>query len=491
MDRRVAPRASILIEAMRDIGYSLETALADIVDNSISAEANNISIFLEANGKSPLVAVLDDGKGMAASELEEAMRPGAKNPLETRATDDLGRFGLGLKTASFSQCRRLTVASKRDGKISAARWDLDHVAERDDWLLQILRNDEIADLEFIDRLSDHGTLVIWEKLDRLADSTSGAALKDHLYERIDGARRHMELVFHRFLDGERPCRKTSIDVNGHPLIPFDPFNSKHPATIRLHEEVIRAKPATIKVQPFILPHHKKISPSEWDRFAGDGGYLKNQGFYLYRAGRLIVHGTWFRLAKQEELTKLARVRVDIPNGVDPLWKIDVKKASAHPPFVIRERLKKIIEEITVPSNRVYTARGRKLVDPTITAFWLRRVDKNEIFYEINREHPSIQSFFSLLNGSQEKDFESVLRVIERSFPVDSLFSDVSSKPESLGNRDIPSDTLRALLKLTCDVLANQNSSPHQIREILKRTEPFRSNWEMAESILSELMEFQA
>ena len=398
-----APSAASFMESLRDIGYSLETAVADILDNSITAEATDIQIFLNVIDQTAQVAIIDNGKGMTEEELLEAMRPGSKYLLHTRASNDLGRFGLGLKTASFSQCRKFTVVTRKGGKFSAALWDIDFVTRKDKWTLQILDGGEIDEIPFIDKIPDSGTLVLWEKLDRLEQATETTGLEDYLYESFDIARKHIELIFHRFLEGERPYKKICIAVNGKALVSFDPFNSKNSATILQPEEIIRVHGVPIHIQPYVLPHHKKVSAADWEKYAGDAGYLKNQGFYVYRAGRLIIHGTWFRLARQAELTKLSRVRIDMPNELDHLWKIDVKKSSAQPPLLVRERLKKIIDRIGGASNKVYTQRGRKLVDPAIQAIWARRADKNQISYEIDMDHPAIKGFFEALEPDLEKN----------------------------------------------------------------------------------------
>jgi hypothetical protein len=484
-----APSAASFMESLRDIGYSLETAVADILDNSITAQASNIQVILDVVDNTSQVAIIDNGTGMTLSELLEAMRPGSKNPLQIRDSNDLGRFGLGLKTASFSQCRKLTVVSRKDGKLNAAIWDIDYVAKEDEWILQIPEDIEIDAIPFVEKIAESGTLVLWEKLDRLEQATDTTKLSDHLYESFDIARKHAELIFHRFLEGEKPYMKTNITINGEALVPFDPFNSKHKATILLPNEVIRVKGVPIHVQPFVLPHHKKVSAHDWERYAGDAGYLKNQGFYVYRAGRLIIYGTWFRLARQAELTKLSRVRVDMPNELDSLWKIDVKKASAQPPLVVRERLKKIIDRIGGASSKVYTQRGKKLVDPAVQAIWARRADKNEIFYEINADHPAIKGFFETLDSGQERKFESLLKTIAGYFPIDSLFQDVAGQAEKIITSTSDPENLRNLLELTCGLYRDQDESItiDEIIEILKRTEPFKSNYEVTIELLNEVL----
>ena len=482
---RAEPRAASLIESMRDLGYSLETALADIIDNSITAEAPNIDIIFEASDAAPWVAIVDDGNGMSSDELFEAMRPGTKSPLETRAEDDLGRFGLGLKTASFSQCRKVTVVTRKQGALSAARWDLDLVASENEWLLQLLDNSEAMEVHGASLLGKTGTLVLWENLDRLSDVTSGTNLKDHLYERLDSAQKHLSLIFHRYLEGVRPISKVQITINNVSIEPFDPFNSNHPATQHLPKDIVQVEGHKVTIQPYILPHHKKIKKLEYDRCGWEGGYLKNQGFYVYRNNRLIIHGTWFRLARQSELTKLARVRVDMPPGLDHLWKIDVKKASAQPPFSVRQHLKRIIEQITGASGRVYTSRGRRLLDPEVNSLWVRRIDKNEITYEINREHPILEHFLSLLEEEQLCDFKAVLKVVEQCFPVDAFFSDTASNPETLGRTEIPEEILRQLLDVALELYKGQGMKLAEITSTLAKTEPYRSQMDTVNIILGE------
>ncbi|MDO8587917.1 MAG: ATP-binding protein, partial [Armatimonadota bacterium] len=224
-----APRASMLIESMRDIGYSLETAMADVVDNSITARAATIQLFADIGDSEVRIGIVDDGEGMTQQELLQAMRPGSRSPLEDRTPSDLGRFGLGLKIASFSQCRRLTVVTRHGGATSAAIWDLEYVAEKDDWLVQI--PDDVTTIPWVDHLGERGTLVVWERLDRLIEQASSESARTHCIRRIDEAREHLELVFHRFISGEPGLKKIRILLNDRPLEPFDPFHSDHPATI--------------------------------------------------------------------------------------------------------------------------------------------------------------------------------------------------------------------------------------------------------------------
>ena len=194
------PLAPSLMESMRSLGYSLGSALADLVDNSISANSNRIEIRFNPSVNSYL-ALIDDGVGMLPFDLDNAMRHGSSNPLAFRAAEDLGRFGLGLKTASLSQCRRMTVVSYKDKVLSARCWDMDLINERKSWVLLELDESEINVLPHIDILTkvEHGTMVLWENFDRLL---AGEAFPEVAFGlKIDEAREHLALVFHRFLEG--------------------------------------------------------------------------------------------------------------------------------------------------------------------------------------------------------------------------------------------------------------------------------------------------
>lgn len=478
---KAAPEAALLIESMRDIGYSLETALADVVDNAITARAARIDILADLEPSRLRIGILDDGQGMTEKELLEAMKPGSRNPREDRAPTDLGRFGLGLKTASFSQCRHVTVLTRRNGETSAAIWDLDFVAKEKDWLVQI--PDDLTSIPWADRLLGNGTLVVWEKLDRIAEDLSETGI-DRFVRRLDEAREHLELVFHHFLAGEPGLKKIDMRMNERPLMPFDPFHSSHPATIAepLTPEIIRIGDELVTIQTFTLPHHKKVTPQEWEHYAGRAGYQKNQGFYVYRERRLIIHGTWFGLARQTELTKLCRVRVDIPNGLDADWKIDVKKASAQPPHQVRERLRRIIETIGATSKRVYTTRGRILVTDSRLPVWNRVQDKNEISYQINMTHPVVAEFVDDLTPEKRNAFARVMALLGSSLPMDALFADLGGQPDKVTGNELSDDALDHIVSTTVTRLIESGVKGNDILAMLKVTEPFRSNWDRSEEL---------
>ena len=296
----VNPNVGNLITSLRDIGYTFEIAVADIIDNCISANSKHVQI-LALIKPTKIVCILDDGNGMDELQLVEAMRLATQNPLVHRSQVDLGRFGLGLKTASFSQCKKLTVASKVDGNLSIKQWDLDFISEKNEWLLLTPDVSKFQHISLFKSLQEsvNGTIVVWEDLDRLQIQ--------NFPELIDSLRKHLSLVFHRFLELDG-SKKLQITVNNNKLEAFNPFNSSNAATQQINEEKIKFYDETITIQPFILPHHSKISQQDFERYATDDGYTKSQGFYLYRANRLLIYGTWWGLHKIS----------DAHNGLPPI-----------------------------------------------------------------------------------------------------------------------------------------------------------------------------
>ena len=248
-DRSHPPSAACLSESMRDLGYSLETAIADLIDNSISAGADTIDIICDVSGEHPVMVILDNGRGMTEDELLDAMRHGTGNPRQHRSPKDLGRFGLGLKTASFSQCRSLTVVSTRDGTVCGAEWNLDRIDAADDWILSILDDADIHGLPYVERLGARGTAVIWRELDRLMEDEAGDRRDEIVNEKLEAVGRHLSLVFHRFLSGViKGHARISLTVNGRPITAFDPFCRKNPATQVLPEEIVRIGEAEVRLR---------------------------------------------------------------------------------------------------------------------------------------------------------------------------------------------------------------------------------------------------
>lgn len=481
------PDPASLIESMRDIGYSMETAVADLIDNSITAEASNINIRFSWNDGDPWLAIIDDGCGMDSDELTNAMRLGSRNPLEERDKSDLGRYGLGLKTASFSQCRKLTVISKVGESIEGREWDLDEIAASTSgkWRLRVLDEDEIDSIELTGQIRDHGTLVLWQKLDRLDNFDQLSIREKKLGSLIAATRKHLELTFHRFLSPARGNKKLNIFLNRDPLEAFNPFNPLNNATRELSEQKIYLENETIIVQPYVLPHYNKISRYEYEKYAGESGYLQNQGFYVYRNRRLIIKSTWFRLIPREELTKLLRVQIDLPNTLDHLWRIDVKKANASPPEVIRKQLKQIIFTIQDAGKRVITGRGTRLRSSVTVPAWSRVAAGGKITYGINKAHPMISQFEEQLNPDQQHALNDLLMLLESSFPTELFYSDVAKQPEALAKPAFDEKQFSELLDNFIALMLASNVPHNEVAERLLSMDPFAAYSEKVKSILQQ------
>ena len=259
MTKRVTnpPDAKALMTSARSFGnYDLARALADLLDNSISAGARSIEITCSYGAGDPEIRVRDDGEGMSAEELRLAMRPASVNPDEERSADDLGRFGWGMKSASFSQCKLLTVVSKKQGHYSAAAWDLDDI---DGWSMASYSGIEAENLldEAISGMT--GTELIWQKCDRLSEGSS--LTQDQFNDIIAHAHARLSLVFHRFISGKSGARKISILLNGTPLVGFDPFHSGHSATQAFPAEAIPVTDGTkVVMKAYTLPLMDAVGP---------------------------------------------------------------------------------------------------------------------------------------------------------------------------------------------------------------------------------------
>lgn len=481
------PSAASLTASLRDLGYSLETAVADLIDNSISADATDIQIFCDMSRSAPVLIIADNGCGMNEEKVIAAMRHGATDPRKERGPKDLGRFGLGLKTASFSQCRRLTVVSAAKGHRAGAEWSLARIEEDDDWFISVLEPSEIAEQPFIETLGETGTLVIWRDLDRLLEEETGQKRDEIVNEKLAVVERHLSLVFHRFLAGEvKGRRKLAIRINGHPIAAFDPFCRKNEATQILREEKVWIGDVPIVMQPYILPHHSRLSASEYDYYQDRSDFISNQGAYVYRNGRLMAWGDWFRLVPKGEATKLARVQIDFPNSLDEAWTIDIKKSRARPPHAVRERLRQIISQITARSVTVHRGRGQKLFQESQAPLWERYADHDGIRFAINTEHPLIASLCARLASDDAASLGVLLDSIAATLPVEMIYSDYSTHPREVSQAATDKDqTLDRLKSLKQVLYGDGPGDPQAFLQIVRSTRLFDGQIETAEKFIAE------
>lgn len=453
-EKIVVPFAPILVESTRSIGYSFEAAVADIIDNSISAGATGVSVKFQSKDPAWL-CIMDNGSGMTDEELINAMRYGSKSALDERRKDDLGRFGLGMKMASLSQCRKLTVMTKKDGKISAACWDLDYINKTNNWALITYETDDIDKLpgfSWID-VAESGTVVLWQNFDRLNPGTTN--FHKAFDEKIELTRKHVALVFHRYLDvgiGNKHLLK--ISFNGEMVQGIDPFLESHPATQRLGEYPILIGNEQIKVRPYILPISSKLTKKQIEELGGKDEFKRGQGFYVYRNKRLIIWGTWFRLIKQDELGKLARVRVDIPNTLDAIWDIDVKKSRASLPYMIRKNLVDIVDNAVGRSERVYRYRGRNVQKDELIHAWNLIEERDRFGYRINHELPVLQILYDKIDKESRKLIDVFINMLEEEFPYADVYYRMAKNEQSFSEGDLEEEKV---YKAAEDMINRMNS----------------------------------
>jgi hypothetical protein len=468
-----------MIEALRGLGYSTATALADVIDNSIAARASKVDVLFVWNGPSSTIMVVDNGVGMSDRELDLAMRLGEKSPLDERAPHDLGRFGLGLKTASFSQCRRLTVASRKAGETNCLQWDLDVLAASVDDGWHLIEGPAEGSSDRLSPLWVHewGTLVLWDKLDKIV--TTGFCEQDFL-DLVDRVERHLAMVFHRYISGsEKPLR---LYINGRPVVAWDPFLATHGATWSSPVERIATEGGVVEVQGHVLPHKDRLDTRENESAAGPDGWTSQQGFYVYRNQRLLVAGSWLGLGRgrswtKEEAHRLARIRLDIPNSADAAWKIDIRKSTARPPVSIRERLTRLAEDTRERARRVFAHRGQAVrlgSQAALLQAWCVEHFKGSVRYRIDTNHPAITAVLEE-SGHLEPDIRAMLRVIEQTIPVQRIWLDTTEAREipRTGFAGEPAEGVSVILRVMFrNMVMRRGMSPKRARERLACTEPF-------------------
>jgi len=478
-----------MIEALRGLGYSTATALADVIDNSIAAGAGCVELKFTWLGEQSCITVLDDGRGMDASELDLAMRLGERNPLEQRPAQDLGRFGLGLKTASFSQCRRLTVASIREGESNCLRWDLDFLAASIDGGWHLLEGPATGSEHLLAPLemAGKGTIVLWERLDRIV--TSGFGEQDFL-DLIDTVERHLAMVFHRYLEGGKP--ELRLYLNGKAVAPWDPFLQGHSATWTSPLVRFKSASGTVEAQCHVLPHKDHLTADQERNAAGPHGWTAQQGFYVYRNRRLLLAGSWLGLGHgrswtKEEAHRLARIRLDITNLADADWKIDIRKSTASPPVGLRTSLTRIAEDTRARARKVFAHRGVPYSSKgsrSVLQAWRTERSSTGIRYRIDREHPAVAAILEN-TGKSRTELEAMLRVIEETVPVQRIWLDTAEARETprTGFVGAPSAEVRTILMvLYRNLVLRKGMSPHLAREQLLHTEPFNGHPEFVSAL---------
>jgi hypothetical protein len=486
----ITPRPASMVAALRSIGYRLETAVADLVDNSIAKHAKNIWVEFSWRGDASTITIRDDGIGMSEEELIEAMRLGSHDPLWDRGSLDLGRFGLGLKTASFSQCKVFSVLTRKHHHDPVWRtWDIDYVIREGKWILRRDINPAAAaDAQQLANQSS-GTCVVWQTLDRLVGKVS---IDDEIAHKafLESASRvgnHLGMVFGEYLFGKD---SVAIHVGRTKVERWDPFLATYDTQIA-EVERFEVKGHCVSVRPHVLPHHSRMTKKEFERAAGPAGWNAQQGFYIYRNRRMLVSGGWMNLGlTRDEHMKLARIRIDIDSGSDFLWQLDIRKSKASPPVSLREDLRRIARLTRSRASEVYRHRGQKIISQGGDVgkkhdLWSLERIHDKVRYRIDREHPLVKSLIE--EGQAGRSVNALLVLIEETIPAPTIYIGYAEKPseQALPFETTKEATMRRILQDLFLALRESGNTVEQAQATLARMTPFDSH----PQLLAELDEF--
>ena len=477
-EEHAPPGAGALIASLRALGYDLPHAVADVVDNSVTARAATVRIEYSTDAADGWVAIVDDGHGMTERQLHDAMRLAKDGPNAHRHPSDLGRFGLGMKTASFSQARRLTVISGvAPDRLSSRTWDLDHVQRRDDWFVLTRLDEEAASIARQLDFHGPGTLVLWRDLDRLGTGTG-------LASGMGRVRVHLGAVFGRLL----AKGSLRLRVGGQAVTAWDPFLRTHPATQDMGTEVIQAGEATVSVTPYVLPHPSRTAQRDSTSAAGPSGWLRHQGFYVYRQDRLLTLGGWLGLPglRNGNLSQLVRIAIEMRAQDDHAWQVDVRKTMVIPPQHLRERLVEIAQLARNRSEQVFRHRGasgggRTGVQEKLVFAWQPDRSRRVTSYRVNRDHPVVAAALAVA----PETVRPLLRLLEETVPIGLISADAAAAPERLPQA--PMETadrheVEQLLEAAMSRLPAEPGERDVLRRALRRTEPFNRFPELFENV---------
>lgn len=475
VEDEVVPSTNLLV-SLRALGYSFNSAIADLIDNSISVNSSQIWVDFGIDPE-PYIAVLDNGEGMNAEKLKDAMRLGGTSGAE-RADDDLGRFGLGLKTASLSQAKTLRVISKRqDQDLVGRSWDVNLIAQTGRWLSPVIQPGEQEEIPLHERLAllPSGTLVVWTDLDQLIEPHQDP--QEAILENFEELNRHLSLTFHRFLSGEA-SRKIELFIAERKVSAADPFLRSHKATQHLPVDTVTVDGEILKISPFILPHVSKLSAKDRELAQIDGSMRENQGFYIYRNDRIIGPSSWFRLARKSEMTKFARGAIDVPNSLDSQWKLDIKKSSAIPPESVKQVIRRVVDKFTDGSARINRFRGRDVNQEQHSRVWKVQQTRDGFEYKLNRDHPAIVALSSQFSEGLET-FEAIWQLVESTIPSQDIYNRLSADSSVTTEELCPEE----LLSLASKILRiTEGGTDDEKRERVLSIEPFSTNQSYQETL---------
>lgn len=424
------PNPEYLIKSISEQGYTLESALADLIDNSISAKASNIEVLTDLEDARFKLFIADDGDGMTEKELIRNMKFPSALMEHNRDRVDLGRFGLGMKTASFSQTRKFTVLSKKkdDQYYHARTWDVDYLKLTEKWRVLVNTQEEV--IEFYEKFKllsgqylngiqnfEPNTIIIWDGLYKfesyLSQENRLKAIKKEISEVTSD---YLSLVFHRFLESK--CNKLTIRLNNSILTPFSPFPENISDLRLLPSKQALFNNEAVRLEGYVLPvrsiDESKQAISTWTtKF---NSLLDLEGIYIYRANRIILFGGWNGLIRKSANLQLARLKVDLGNKIDHLIHLNVSKSQIKIPYELRSAFLRYISELKDEAQKEYFNRGIKQFSSSNLSLkkqdlFLRKATNKGALLEINDEFPLIDVLMNSLKEEDRGKLKLLLRMI--------------------------------------------------------------------------------
>lgn len=410
------PSATPVIQALRSIGYNAKTAIADLVDNSIDAKASKISLFFDYHERSGMIRIVDNGIGMNEETLQLAMNIGSKDPREGRGARELGRFGMGLKTASFSLGKRLSVLTKQDGVYYERCWDLDHVSQCNEWqLFTKIPEDVRAGMGEIE--GQQGTIVCIDKLDRFMGADTDKVIHENsFYTKVQRIHQHLQFIFHSLLGSGT----LQMFVKGTAVNPWDPFMQWHPSTVEGETQIIKVNNYRVIVKYYVLPHASYLNDQQYREGGGHRGWRDQQGFYVYRENRLLYYGDWLGIFPKDVPSQLVRIRIDLPNTADEDWQVDIKKSTVIPPDEAKKRLKTISKLARQISWNIFYFRTQS--NQPVQTFkgslntWEQSGREAGPQFILNRNHPILSEILNRVDGDTANLLNLYLKFVQLGSP---------------------------------------------------------------------------
>jgi hypothetical protein len=348
-DRENPPNASILMQSMRHLGYNNFSAIADLVDNSIDAEASTVAVSVDRDKGDWIISILDDGHGMDELTLDEALKLGSDT--ERNAASDLGLYGMGLVTASISIGRQLEVITRtKNGPSLISVTDLDVIEEQNAFVKHLAGATESDVGRFEQSLAKHGlpldsgTMVTISKSDGVTYHSTAPFVKN--------LRKHLAQTFRHYLSAQK-----TMFVDGELLQPLDPLCLDLPETQVFSDDVYdftvkghgEERVEKFRLKVVVLPDFE----AEGNR---DRGFdLKGQGFYVLRNNREIAEAQTLGLFVRHNEFNLFRAELSVPATMDEVLGVNFTKREVHPNQAFADKLR----EVTKGQLKTIRANARK------------------------------------------------------------------------------------------------------------------------------------